>query len=90
MTDFEQFLMDFLHAENRRLPNPDGRLLYRYECTDGEFWELVNLLRESEPPTGHDFDRYRDKWKEPVSCRKFRLESPFSPIFEWFPVPCAM
>ena len=26
----------------------------------------------------------------PVSCRKFRLESPFSPIFEWFPVPCAM
>ena len=64
MTDFEQFLMDFLHAENRRLPNPDGRLLYRYECTDGEFWELVNLLRESEPPTGHDFDRYRDRWKE--------------------------
>jgi len=25
-------------------------------------------------------------WNLPVSCRKFSLESPFSPIFEWFPV----
>ena len=26
----------------------------------------------------------------PVSCRKFPLESSFSPIFAWFPVPRAV
>ena len=64
MAEFELFLMDFLHAGDRKLRSPDGRLLYRYECTECEFWELVNLLRESERPTGHDFDRYRKEWKE--------------------------
>ena len=64
MTDVQRFLMEFLHAQDRRLSRPDGRLLYRHECTDREFWELVDLLRESERPNGHDFDRYRAQWAE--------------------------
>ena len=43
---------------------PDGRLLYLYGCEDVEFWGLVDLLREYGPPVGHDFDRYREQWKE--------------------------
>ena len=42
---------------------PDGRLLYLYMCDDQEFEHLIDLLRESGAPSGHDFDDYRKRWR---------------------------
>ena len=49
--------------ERRELVEPDGRLLHLYKCEDHEFWQLVDLLRDSGAPSGHDFDRYRTEWR---------------------------
>lgn len=46
------------------LAEPDGRLLHLYNCEDHEFLQLVELLREVGAPSGHDFDRYRERWME--------------------------
>ena len=46
------------------LAKPDGRLLHLYNCGDDEFLQLVELLREVGAPSGHDFDRYRERWME--------------------------
>ena len=46
------------------LAEPDGRLLHLLHCGDDEFLQLVELLREVGAPSGHDFDRYRERWME--------------------------
>ena len=73
MASIREFLTtDFLTREGRSR-KPDGRLLYLYHCEDREFWNLVELLSESGPPSGHDFDQYRAQW------RTFREEPPIRP-----------
>lgn len=46
------------------LAEPDGRLLHLYNCEEDEFLQLVEMLREVGAPSGHDFDRYRERWME--------------------------
>ena len=48
---------------------------------------VQDLLRRHESSREHGFEVFE---QEPVSCRKFPLESSFSPIFAWFPVPRAV
>lgn len=63
MSDIRVFLQRKI-LKPRRLDEPDGRLLYQYECTDRSFWQLVDLLRDCGPPKGHDFDEYRKRFSE--------------------------
>ena len=64
MCSIHEFLTGEFLPMRCGLEEPDGRLLYLYECTDCEFWRLVNLLRETGAPNGHDFDEYRRRWIE--------------------------
>ena len=58
-----EFLTQEFLPQRHDLEEPDGRLLYLYKCEDHEFRHLVNLLRESRVPSGHDFEQYRTRWK---------------------------
>ena len=63
MGSIREFLTQQFLPRRHDLVAPDGRLLYLYKCEDHEFWSLVNLLRESGPPSGYDFDQYRVRWR---------------------------
>ena len=64
MNKIEKFLTREFLPRRGDLREPDGRLLYLYECRESEFWILVDLLRESGAPKGHDFDEYRRRWSK--------------------------
>jgi len=76
MDEIEEFLTHRFLQCREGLTEPDGRLLYLYECADHEFWTLVDVLKSSGPPEGHDFEEYRREWRElrqrlgPVSPRR--------------------
>ena len=63
MESIREFLTREFLSRRDDLVEPDGRLLHLYNCKNQEFWHLVDLLRESGAPTGHDFDQYRKRWK---------------------------
>ena len=63
MGSIREFLTQEFLPRRHDLVEPDGRLLHLYKCEDQEFWHLVDLLRESGAPSGHDFDRYRERWR---------------------------
>ena len=63
MGSIREFLTREFLPRRHDLAEPDGRLLHLYKCEDHEFWRLVDLLRESGAPSGHDFDQYRSRWK---------------------------
>ena len=56
-------------------------LVKSHELTYCAFTEALPELLRNSPPAMLEI---------PVSCRKFPLESSFSPIFAWFPVPRAV
>ena len=62
MGSIREFLIQKFLPQRQDLLEPDGRLLHLYKCEDQEFWHLVDLLRESGAPSGHDFDQYRKRW----------------------------
>ena len=64
MSSIREFLTTEFLPKRDGLEEPDGRLLHLYKCEDEEFWYLVNLLREVDPPNGYDFDRYRELWRQ--------------------------
>ena len=64
MGSIREFLTQEFLLERNNLEKPDGRLLHLYKCEDEDFWHLVDLLRESGAPSGHDFNRYRERWSE--------------------------
>lgn len=55
----------------RKIQSPDGRLLYQYECSDEEFFKLVDMLIEVGPPNGYDFDAYRSRWYKGVNLDEY-------------------
>ena len=79
MRSVREFLTrDFLPQQGRSR-EPDGRLLHLYKCEDREFWQLVELLREAGPPSGHDFDQYRTRWQTlREELQNTRRQHPFS------------
>ena len=64
MGSIREFLTQRFLLDGNGLEEPDGRLLHLYKCEDEDFWHLVELLRESGAPSGHDFNRYRERWSE--------------------------
>ena len=61
MGEIQEFLTaHFLQRRDRR--KPDGRLLYRYECQDQEFWHLVDLLRKCGPLGMRHFNEIRSEF----------------------------
>ena len=64
MGSIREFLTQEFLLQRNDLEEPDGRLLHLYNCEDVDFWHLVDLLRESGAPSGHDFDRYRERWRD--------------------------
>ena len=64
MGDIEDFLKNSFLSQPSRPVEPDGRLLYLYECDDDEFVALTGLLRQRGSPRGHNFNRYRKRWQE--------------------------
>ena len=84
--DIETFLVNEFLRRRVDTTGPDGRLLYLYRCEDQEFWCLVDLLRRSGPPGGHDFDRYRELWPKFSESVRLRAEyvAPAGPTpVEW-------
>ena len=63
MGRIREFLTREFLPRRQDLMEPDGRLLHLYKCEEGEFWHLVDLLRDVGAPNGHDFDHYRHRWK---------------------------
>ena len=63
MGTIHEFLTREFLPQRHDLVEPDGRLLHLYKCEDQEFRRLVDLLRESGAPSGHDFDEYRTRWR---------------------------
>lgn len=63
MCEIQRFLTTRILGSHR-LKEPDARLLYQYECTDQDFWCLVDLLRECDPPRGEHFNQYRRRWRD--------------------------
>lgn len=64
MGKIHEFLTREFLPRRDDLAEPDGRLLHLYNCEDHEFLQLVELLREVGAPSGHDFDRYLERWME--------------------------
>ena len=62
MGSIREFLTQEFLPRRHDLVDPDGRLLHLYKCKDQEFSHLVDLLRETGAPSGHDFDQYRKRW----------------------------
>ena len=62
-------------SRRNQLSQPDGRSLFRYECSDEEFWHLVELLKHVGCPHGYDFNRYRDLWYQRKEGRAARRHS---------------
>ena len=59
-----EFLTSEFLPRRQGMTRPDGRLLYRYDCSDGEFFGLIDLLTKGGPPRGYDFTRYKERWQE--------------------------
>ena len=95
MGSIREFLTKEFLPGRDDLVEPDGRLHYLYKCEDQEFLHLVDLLRESGAPSGHDFDRYRERWRtfrEELQSgdRQHRFDTLETTDLGWGDVPTAV